>query len=137
MERREFLGNLGLGFGYVAFRNYQIDDCNSVKDTVDKRELVEKVSDDYFKGELIKFALQHRNIRAITKGNCPEGEHEVHYFILSGGYDFDLDDPLVDLDLRLNNEEGYNCDLSQWPVPLSEVANEYFLGDIIWTRDII
>mgnify|MGYP001560459464 CR=1 FL=1 len=90
-----------------------------------KQDLEEKLNE-----KLINFAKKHDSIIAITRGCDPEEDFEVYYFIIRGRNNPELDDEITDLDLSLNNDYSYNCNLSQWPS--CDLSAYPFLGEFIY-----
>ena len=89
----------------------------------------------YLESLLIHFARQHPAIRGISRGNCPEGGHEVYYFCIPNGKASDdgLVDAISELDLTLNFQ-AFKCDLAESPVGLDRIDSYAHLGEVIWRR---
>ena len=85
-------------------------------------------------GELGSFAKGYKDIIGISRGNDPEEGGRVYYFLGPGTYDSNLEDELSDLSISLF-DKGFSGELFRFPVSLEYVAQEPFLGEIIWRRD--
>jgi len=81
---------------------------------------------------LSSFARGYPEIRGIGEGIGSENE-KIYYFIVHK-YNFDLDDPIVELDKDLY-ERGFECELSQMPDSLENICNNEFIDRIIWEAD--
>jgi hypothetical protein len=85
--------------------------------------------------ELVKFANSQNKVTALYNGTDPEEiSHRVFYFLINGSFDSEFSDRLSDLDLRIANEIGYECDLMEWPCLTGNASSYPFLGNCIWKR---
>lgn len=85
--------------------------------------------------ELKRFAQAEERVNALYNGFDPEeSNHTVFYFLIEGRFDEEFSDQLSDLDLRIANEIGYQCDLMEWPCPTDKAHDYPFLGECIWKR---
>ena len=41
--------------------------------------------------KLVEFAREQKEVKAVTRGVCPEEGHEVYYFIVGDRYNFEID----------------------------------------------
>lgn len=84
--------------------------------------------------KLIEFVKNHDEIAAVTKGYEPEERFQVYYFITKNiSYNSKIEDDISEFDLRLNNEEGHDCNLMSWPN--CKISDYYFLGDVIYKKE--
>ncbi|MEK6859876.1 MAG: hypothetical protein AABX54_03605 [Nanoarchaeota archaeon] len=85
--------------------------------------------------EMIKLADSKNKVTALCRGNDPEeSNHIVFYFLIEDRFDEEFSDQLSDLDLRIANEIGYQCDLMEWPCSVEKINEHPFLGKCIWKR---
>ena len=83
---------------------------------------------------LIEFAEGQSSVIGVSEGNDPEESFPVHYFLVEGTYNGRLADDISDLDLKLSNE-GYECNLAEFPVQVDGASRYEFLGEVFWKRD--
>jgi len=92
---------------------------------------------DYEKAKrlLENFAVKTKKVKAIYEGHCPEEpSSKAYYLIIDPPYDFEMDDSISDLDMKIFKETGHECTLLQWPSPLEQVGNYEFIHKCIWRR---
>jgi len=83
--------------------------------------------------ELIKLAKKIPGTEAVYKGNDPEEQNMiVYYLLIPGTFDADITDSITKVDISLSRKfPNLDFSLMRWPISINEAHEYSFLGKCI------
>lgn len=129
----EFSGDAHDKLGILILANHLTDspENHSFKDCVYKKLTIE----DKVHEKLIEFAKKNPKVLAIYKGNDPEEDSVIYYFIKeSKKHEREFSDSLSHLSLRLMRELDEHVRVMCWPTTVKGAKEYGFIGECIYEK---